>query len=55
LKSIESADLPDLERYPKPVQVTFKYYLGVLNFYNEKFDLAAANLMYFILLIKVCS
>jgi hypothetical protein len=45
LKSLQSADLPQLNLYPKPVQITFRYYLGVLSFFNEKFEEATENLM----------
>ena len=38
LKSLQNADLPELKLYPKSQQVTFKYYCGVLSFYNEQFD-----------------
>ena len=31
-------DLMPLETYPKPHQVTFKYYTGVLAFLDDKFD-----------------
>lgn len=32
-----SADLPDLESYPKSHIVTFKYYVGVIHFLDENY------------------
>lgn len=32
-----SADLPDLESYPKSHIVTFKYYVGVIYFLDENY------------------
>ncbi|KAJ3195313.1 COP9 signalosome (CSN) subunit [Irineochytrium annulatum] len=38
IRSLTSADLPDLELYPIAHVVTFKYYMGVLAFFNEQYD-----------------
>jgi hypothetical protein len=46
LKSLQNADLPPLSEYPKGQQVTFKYYCGVLAFYNENFDQAYPDLLF---------
>ncbi|KAI8841763.1 PCI domain-containing protein 2-like protein [Chytridium lagenaria] len=40
IKSLRSADLPDLEKYPIGHVITFKYYMGVLAFYNEQYHKA---------------
>jgi COP9 signalosome complex subunit 12 len=45
LKSLESADIPSLEQFMKSEQVTFKYYVGVLAFFNEKFESATSDLL----------
>ena len=44
LKSLNNADLPSFNMYPKSQQVTFKYYCGVLSFYNEQFEQARQEL-----------
>ncbi|KAG8932094.1 COP9 signalosome (CSN) subunit [Tulasnella sp. 417] len=31
-------DIPPLQEYPRSDQVTFKYYVGMLNFLNERYD-----------------
>ncbi|KAG9045821.1 COP9 signalosome (CSN) subunit [Tulasnella sp. UAMH 9824] len=31
-------DIPPLQEFPRSDQVTFKYYVGVLNFLNERYD-----------------
>ena len=38
LKSLANQDLPGLDKYPKSDAVTFKYYCGVLRFFEEQFD-----------------
>ncbi|KAJ3329305.1 COP9 signalosome (CSN) subunit [Blyttiomyces sp. JEL0837] len=37
LRSMQNADLPDIELYPISHVITYKYYLGVLAFYNEQY------------------
>ena len=37
LRSIQSNDLPPIQSFPLAHQVTFKYYVGVLAFYNEQY------------------
>ncbi|KAJ3253795.1 COP9 signalosome (CSN) subunit [Boothiomyces macroporosus] len=44
IKSLGAADLPPLEKYPKSDQATFKYYTGILAFYDEKYSLSAIDL-----------
>jgi hypothetical protein len=46
LKSLESADLPSLDEYSISEQVTHKYFVGVMSFFDEKFENAAADLRY---------
>ncbi|PKY04406.1 COP9 signalosome complex subunit 12 [Aspergillus campestris IBT 28561] len=41
-----SADLPDLESYPKSHIVTFKYYVGVIHFLDENYTEAEEHLTY---------
>ena len=38
MRSVANADLPPLERYPLADQVTFKYYTGILAFFEEKYQ-----------------
>jgi hypothetical protein len=35
--SASSADLPELEAFPKSHIVTFKYYVGVIHFLDENY------------------
>ncbi|TPX42448.1 hypothetical protein SeMB42_g02709 [Synchytrium endobioticum] len=44
LRSIQSNDLPPLDSFPLAHRVTFKYYVGVLAFYNEQYKKAAEEL-----------
>ncbi|KAF9266195.1 hypothetical protein L218DRAFT_978700 [Marasmius fiardii PR-910] len=37
-------DIPDLASYPKSHQVTFRYYLGMLRFLNEEYEMAEEEL-----------
>ncbi|KAI9342742.1 hypothetical protein DFJ73DRAFT_842194 [Zopfochytrium polystomum] len=46
LRSIASADLPPIEQYPIAHVVTFKYYLGVLAFFNEDYAKADVELSF---------
>ncbi|KAH6567705.1 hypothetical protein BASA50_003961 [Batrachochytrium salamandrivorans] len=46
LRSLQSADLPEISRFPISHQVTLKYFTGVIAFYNEKFDAASSDLMF---------
>ncbi|KAF9425715.1 COP9 signalosome (CSN) subunit [Podila epigama] len=46
LRAVTAADLPSLHRFPKSQQVTFKYYTGVLAFFNEDFKTAEADLRF---------
>ncbi|KAJ3303490.1 COP9 signalosome (CSN) subunit [Kappamyces sp. JEL0829] len=46
LRSMGSAGLPPLSEFPKSEQVTFKYYTGVLHFFNEKFEEASQDLLF---------
>ncbi|KAF9212257.1 COP9 signalosome (CSN) subunit [Podila verticillata] len=46
LRAVTAADLPPLHRYPISHQVTFKYYTGVLSFYNDDFKSAEADLQF---------
>ncbi|PLB46680.1 hypothetical protein P170DRAFT_511376 [Aspergillus steynii IBT 23096] len=39
-----SADLPGLDAFPKAHVVTFKYYVGVINFLDEKYEEAESHL-----------
>ncbi|KAE8149666.1 hypothetical protein BDV25DRAFT_155913 [Aspergillus avenaceus] len=41
-----SADLPDLEAFPKSDIVTFKYYIGVIHFLDENYAEAEQHLAY---------
>lgn len=44
IKTMGSADLPELSSYPMSDQVTFKYYNGILHFYNDSFELCRKDL-----------
>jgi hypothetical protein len=44
LKSMESAHLPNLGEFPMSHQVTFKYYTGILHFYNDEFEKCCQDL-----------
>ncbi|KAG0024046.1 COP9 signalosome (CSN) subunit [Podila clonocystis] len=46
LRAVSAADLPPLTRFPISHQVTFKYYTGVLSFYNDDFKSAEADLQF---------
>ncbi|KAJ3215484.1 COP9 signalosome (CSN) subunit [Dinochytrium kinnereticum] len=46
IKSLRSADLPELEKFPIGHVVTFKYYMGVLAFYNEQYAKADEELTF---------
>ncbi|TPX68261.1 hypothetical protein SpCBS45565_g03237 [Spizellomyces sp. 'palustris'] len=46
LRSVAAGDLPGLERYPIADQVTFKFYVGVLSFYNEQYKKAEEELSF---------
>ncbi|KAK5668827.1 COP9 signalosome (CSN) subunit [Batrachochytrium dendrobatidis] len=46
LRSLQSADLPNLSQFPISHQVTFKYYTGILAFYSENFESASSSLMF---------
>ncbi|KAL1920397.1 uncharacterized protein VTP21DRAFT_774 [Calcarisporiella thermophila] len=46
LRAVRVSHLPPLSEFPKSHQVTYKYYLGILHFYNEEYDKAEENLMY---------
>ncbi|KAJ3273650.1 COP9 signalosome (CSN) subunit [Terramyces sp. JEL0728] len=54
LKSIGAADLPPLEQYPKSDQATFKYYTGILAFYDEKYSQSSLDLTYSLQLTFSC-
>ncbi|KAK7470200.1 COP9 signalosome (CSN) subunit [Stygiomarasmius scandens] len=45
LRALEAnKDIPDLSLYPRSHQVTFRYYLGMLNFLNEEYAKAEEQL-----------
>ncbi|KAJ3413220.1 COP9 signalosome (CSN) subunit [Chytridiales sp. JEL 0842] len=46
LKSLRSADLPELHQYPIAHVVTFQYYTGVMAFYSEHYKKAEEHLMF---------
>ncbi|KAJ3116749.1 COP9 signalosome (CSN) subunit [Phlyctochytrium bullatum] len=46
IKSLKSADLPELDKYPIGHVVTFRYYMGVLAFFNEEYARADEELTY---------
>ncbi|TPX34904.1 hypothetical protein SmJEL517_g02568 [Synchytrium microbalum] len=46
LRSIQSNDLQPLDVFPISHKVTFKYYVGVLAFYNEQYKKATEELEY---------
>lgn len=46
LRSIQAAELPPLELYPKADQVTFRYYTGLLSFLNEQYGKAEEELLF---------
>ncbi|KAF8685612.1 PCI domain [Rhizoctonia solani] len=41
-----NADIPPLEQYPRADQVTYKYYVGLINFLNENHQAAEEDLTY---------
>ncbi|KAG4305459.1 hypothetical protein PORY_001015 [Pneumocystis oryctolagi] len=45
LRAIEVSEMPPLECFPKSHVVTYKYYLGVFAFLNEKYTVAETELM----------
>ncbi|KAJ3100585.1 COP9 signalosome (CSN) subunit [Phlyctochytrium planicorne] len=46
IKSIRNADLPEIEKYPIGHVVAFKYYMGVLAFFNEQYSKADEELTF---------
>ncbi|KAI8924299.1 hypothetical protein BC831DRAFT_311434 [Entophlyctis helioformis] len=46
LRSLKSADVPNVSQFPRSHLVTYKYYTGVLSFYNERYDAAATDLAF---------
>ncbi|KAI8820809.1 uncharacterized protein EV422DRAFT_567701 [Fimicolochytrium jonesii] len=46
LRSISAGDLPGLERFPIADQLSFKYHVGVLAFYNENYKKADEDLSF---------
>ncbi|KAJ3051053.1 COP9 signalosome (CSN) subunit [Rhizophlyctis rosea] len=46
MRSVANADLVPLERYPLADQVTFKYYTGILAFFEEKYQKAEEDLSF---------
>ncbi|KAJ3184899.1 COP9 signalosome (CSN) subunit [Gaertneriomyces sp. JEL0708] len=46
LRSIAAGDIPPLDKYPLADQVTFKYFTGILAFYNENYKLAEQELSF---------
>ncbi|RUP44310.1 hypothetical protein BC936DRAFT_149653 [Jimgerdemannia flammicorona] len=45
LRAVRASDLPGVEQFPKSHRVTYRYYLGVLNFLEEDYKKAEAELM----------
>ncbi|CAE6413535.1 Protein CSN12 homolog [Rhizoctonia solani AG-1 IB] len=41
-----NTDIPPLEQYPRADQVTYKYYVGLINFLNENHQAAEEDLTY---------
>ncbi|KAJ3162797.1 COP9 signalosome (CSN) subunit [Geranomyces michiganensis] len=46
LRSLSAGDLPALERFPIADQLTFKFHVGVLAFYNEQYSKAEQDLSF---------
>ncbi|KAJ3169981.1 COP9 signalosome (CSN) subunit [Geranomyces variabilis] len=46
LRSLSAGDLPALERFPIADQLTFKFHVGVLAFYNEQYTKAEQDLSF---------
>ncbi|KAI9103780.1 hypothetical protein DFS34DRAFT_605817 [Phlyctochytrium arcticum] len=49
LRSLGAGDLPDLDKFPLGDQVTFRYHVGVLAFYNEQYRKAEEELAFALL------
>jgi hypothetical protein len=45
LKAIQAykGDMPSLDAFPKAHQVTFKYYVGVINFLEESYEQVSSD------------
>ncbi|KAI8906586.1 hypothetical protein DFJ77DRAFT_525775 [Powellomyces hirtus] len=46
LRSLTAGDIPPLDRFPIADQLTFKYHVGVLAFYNEQYKKADEDLTF---------
>ncbi|KAJ3024292.1 COP9 signalosome (CSN) subunit [Thoreauomyces humboldtii] len=46
LRSLKAGDLPPIDRFPIPDQLTFRYHVGVLAFYNEEYKKAEEDLAF---------
>ncbi|KAI8619771.1 hypothetical protein BC830DRAFT_1102634 [Chytriomyces sp. MP71] len=44
IRSLKSVDLPDLDQFPIAHAVTYRYYMGVLAFYDEQYKRAQGEL-----------
>jgi hypothetical protein len=45
LKALAASDIPDIDRFPKSQAVKYYYYVGLLQFFQERYDAAECSLL----------